>query len=314
MVTPLTERPQQPAPEIRPLPKGLRHAVGANESWASLAQSRGIDPWDLIEFNFPGVRQVKQADTERAARQVNWYLSQYVGCHASNDGGRNYALGTNLAGRGRGDYRDGVIFLPPAPKTACPFDIKDAVTIESLAAARVRALSRDIASGFVGLAGAVGRRGRFIPTVLDNKYWFAKLYEVVTIHEIYEARNYREPGFVRHFIPIFYDLYHQALQNWLNRNRAAVGRLWTIHFTGAADPDNSSVNSWSMGVQTSIETGVTAHVRETCRSLWNAPTIPTPRNTASIRCPLSISSAPTSSPWERCSIAPARSCCRMSLR
>ena len=144
MATPLTERPQQPAPEIRSLPKGVRHAVGANESWASLAQSRGIDAWDLIEFNFPGVKQVKQADTERATRQVNWYLSQYVGCHASNDGGRNY---------------------------------------------------------------------------------------------------------------------HQALQNWLNRNRAAVGRLWTIHFTGAADPDNSSVNSWSMGVQTSIETGVTAHVR-----------------------------------------------------
>lgn len=262
MATPLTERPQPPAPEIRSLPKGVRHAVSAHDSWVSLAQSLGSDPWDLIEFNFPGVKQVKQADTERATRQVNWYLSEYLGCQDSNDGGRNYAFGAHLAGRGRGDYRGGVIYLPPRPKTsACPFDIRDAVTIESVAAARVRALSRDIASGFIGLAGAVGRRGRFIPTILDNKYWFAKLYEIVTIHEINEARNYREPAFVLHFIPIFYDLYNQALQSWLNKNRAAVGRMWTTHFTGAADPDNSSVMSWTRGVQHSIESGVTAHVR-----------------------------------------------------
>jgi hypothetical protein len=131
MANPLTERPQQPAPEIRPLPKGVRHAVGASESWVSLAQPLGIDPWDLIDFNFPGVKQIKQADTERAARQVNWYLSEYLGCRDSNDGGRNYAFGAHLAGRGRGDYRDGVIFLPPGPKPACPFDIKDALTIEA---------------------------------------------------------------------------------------------------------------------------------------------------------------------------------------
>jgi hypothetical protein len=135
------------------------------------------------------------------------------------------------------------------------------VQIEGQAAARTRALSADVASGFVGLAGAVNRRGRFISTVLDNKYWFAKLYEVVTIHELYETRKYREAAFVLHFIPIFYDLYHQALQNWLSGNRAAVGRMWTNHFTYAADPDNSGVNAWSAGVQVSIETGVTAHVR-----------------------------------------------------
>src|SRR5262245_35442848 len=114
MASPPTERPPQPVPEIRPSPKGVRHAVSSGESWITLAQSLGIDPWDLIDFNFPGVKQVQQIDSQRATRQVNWYLFEYVGCQDSIDGGNNYAFGSNLAGRGRGDYKDGVIYLPPA--------------------------------------------------------------------------------------------------------------------------------------------------------------------------------------------------------
>src|SRR5207244_12304390 len=101
MASPPAERPPQPVPEIRQPPKGVRHTVSANESWVSLARSLGIDPWDLIEFNFPGIKQVKQVDPPRATRQVNWYLSEYVGCRDSIDGGKNYDFGAYLTSRGR---------------------------------------------------------------------------------------------------------------------------------------------------------------------------------------------------------------------
>ncbi|MBR0890068.1 hypothetical protein JQ637_27905, partial [Bradyrhizobium diazoefficiens] len=52
-------------------PAGIRHAVTAGETWISLAKRIGIDPWDLIEFNFPGIKLVKQRDFQQATRQVN---------------------------------------------------------------------------------------------------------------------------------------------------------------------------------------------------------------------------------------------------
>jgi hypothetical protein len=117
--TPPKEPPPKPAPEIRALPKGSPHAVSPGETWATLAQSLGIDPWDLIDFNFPGTKQVKQVDFQRATRQVNWYLSEYVGCWMSTDGGKNFAFSNNLTNRGRGDFRGGVIFFPPSAAPGC---------------------------------------------------------------------------------------------------------------------------------------------------------------------------------------------------
>jgi hypothetical protein len=78
----------------------------------TLAQQLGIDPWELIDFNFPGMLQLKQRDVQRATRQVNWYLANYVGCWESTDGGKNYAFGSTYKG-GMGDYANGTIFLPP---------------------------------------------------------------------------------------------------------------------------------------------------------------------------------------------------------
>src|SRR5205823_5404761 len=48
---------------------------------------------------------------------------------------------------------------------------------------------------------------------------------------------------------------------WTNGNRSAVSRLWTIHFTSADRPDNSSDFAWANGVQVSIITAVTAHIQ-----------------------------------------------------
>jgi hypothetical protein len=123
-------------------------------------------------------------------------------------------------------------------------------------------LTAQVANRFIRTVGALSARGRFIPTVIDNKYWFAKLYEFTTYYEIAEASNFRHPAFVLHFIPIFYDLYYQALENWTTGNRASVSSVWTTHFTRAGRPDNSSIRAWMDGVLNSIVTGTTAHVQE----------------------------------------------------
>jgi hypothetical protein len=107
------------APEIRRPPKGNPHPAGVNETWASLAKPLGIDPWELIEFNFPGTLKLKHKDFQLATRRVNWYLHYYVGCTESNDGGKNYAFSGNLKGRGLGDYKNGTIYLPP-PRVVPP--------------------------------------------------------------------------------------------------------------------------------------------------------------------------------------------------
>lgn len=143
----------------------------------------------------------------------------------------------------------------------CRYDIRNAFEIERQVARGTLTLSADVARRFIRTVGALNARGRFIPTIIDNKYWFAKLYEFITYHEIAEAPQFRHPAFVLHFIPIFYGLYHQALENWTSGNRSAVSRLWSNHFTRADRPDNSGMGAWATGVRVSIVTGVTAHIQ-----------------------------------------------------
>jgi Family of unknown function (DUF5995) len=163
---------------------------------------------------------------------------------------------------------------PPLTPPACAFDISNAVAIEREAARNTLTLSAQVAGRFIRTLGALCARGRFVPTVIDNKYWFAKLYEYITYYEISESlnipggrnpglatRRFLYPAFFLHFIPIFYDLYYQALENWFAGRRSAVSSLWTTHFTRAARPDNSSISSWMNDVRASIVTGVTAHVQ-----------------------------------------------------
>ena len=141
---------------------------------------------------------------------------------------------------------------PPAP--ACAYDIRNAVAIETGPARATLDLSGRVARQFIQTLGALGARGRFVPTVVDNKYYFAKLYELITYFELSEISRFRHPAFLLHFIPIFYDLYYRALQNWSSGNRASVSPLWTTHFTRAARPNNSSALSWMNDVRESIVT------------------------------------------------------------
>ena len=62
----LEEKPAKVVPPTY-VPGGERHPVKTGESWASIAKARGIDPWDLIDFNFPGMKQVMQAKNVQIA-------------------------------------------------------------------------------------------------------------------------------------------------------------------------------------------------------------------------------------------------------
>lgn len=153
------------------------------------------------------------------------------------------------------------ISLTSAAASACPRSIDDAVSVEREAARRTLIKSAGFANGFVRSVGALSARGRFIPTVLDNKYWFAKLYELITYYEIAGIDSLQYPAFVLHFIPIFYDMYYDAFQSYSNRNFGRVSSLWMTHFRQADRPDTDSLSSWLDGVKASIKTGVTAHVQ-----------------------------------------------------
>lgn len=113
---PFEEKPVNAVP-VSHVPQGTRHPVKTGDSWASVAQANGLDPWDLIDFNFPGMKQAKQLDFQRACRNVNWYLREYVGCQTPSPDGRNWAFSSGLT-RGQGAWKGGVIYIPtqkPAP-------------------------------------------------------------------------------------------------------------------------------------------------------------------------------------------------------
>lgn len=121
-MTPQESKPVPPVRENQLPPMGIAHKVAAGkpESWVSLATLQGLsDPWDLIDFNFPGMKLLHQINPPLAARQVNWYLREYVGCETSLDGGNNWAFTFPLTG-GKGVWKGGVIYLPPPKSTPTP--------------------------------------------------------------------------------------------------------------------------------------------------------------------------------------------------
>jgi hypothetical protein len=233
-----------PSPEHDVL--GIAHKVKDGENWWSIAAAHNIDVRALIAFNF------KTIDPD----EVNWYLREKVGCRRETPDGKNYRFSTIDV--------PGLIYIPKKapPKMAplpCPNDFSKSYEIELKEANRTRHQSTVVSSRFFRTVGAVGRTGRFIPTIIDTKFWFAKLYEIITGFEIGAARNYKEPGFVLHFIPIFYDMYNSALDTW-QVGGTSYSPLWRVHFTSTGRPDNDSTLAWSSGVLTSLITGVSAHI------------------------------------------------------
>jgi hypothetical protein len=110
---PNEETPSPIVPDTYVPPGGTRYPVHSRENWAIIAASHSIDPWDLIDFNFPGLKRMNLSDIQRATRQTNWYLREYVGCNTTTDG-ENWAFTTGLTG-GRGSWKGGVIYIPGKP-------------------------------------------------------------------------------------------------------------------------------------------------------------------------------------------------------
>lgn len=244
---PITKRPGVvapfPSPEHRT--SGTPYKVKDGDNWWSIATANRVDVGALIAFNF------KTSNPD----EINWYLREKVGCRLETPDHDNYRFSSRDA--------PGTIYIPktaPPPRPACPNDIAKSYEIEVREANRTRVQSVNVANRFFTTVGAVGRTGRFIPTITDTKYWFAKLYEIITRFEISAARDYKQPGFVLHFIPIFYDMYNRALDGW-QAGGASVSPLWRVHFMNTGQPDMDSILGWSSGVTTSIITGVSAHIR-----------------------------------------------------
>jgi hypothetical protein len=240
----ITKRPTSlvPFPAAEHLSGGTAYKVKDGDNWRSVADANQIDVGALIAFNF------KTTNSD----EINWYLKEKVGCRLESPDHNNYRFSSSDV--------PGIIYIPKAAPPPCPNDFSKSYEIELQGAKRTRQQSIVVSSRFFGTVGAVGRTGRFISTIMDTKYWFAKLYEIITGFEIGSARAYKEPGFVLHFIPIFYDMYNRALDSW-DAGGASVSPLWRVHFMNTGRPDMDSVLGWSSGVTTSIITGVSAHIR-----------------------------------------------------
>jgi Family of unknown function (DUF5995)/LysM domain len=243
---PITKPPTvvAPFPSKDHLTNGIRYPVQEGDNWWSIASAHRVDVNVLIDFNF------KTSNTD----EINWYLRHKVGCLLETPDHDNYRFGP--------DDKPGIIYIPKvtAPPPPCPNDVSKSFEIELKEALRTRQQSIEVANRFFRTVGAVGRTGRFIPTILDTKYWFAKLYEITTNFEIGAARDYKQPGFVLHFIPVFYGMYKSALDRW-DAGGAGVSPSWRVHFTSTGRPDNDSIMGWSNGILTSLYTGVNAHIR-----------------------------------------------------
>ncbi len=123
-------------PPARPVGKsyvpagGVQYPVKTGDSWVSLAQRIKMSPWDLIRYNYPGL----PTDVQAAAREVNWYLREYVGCTKVTSNGRNYEFSTCDT--------PGKIWLPsgaspvPAPTPASPPSPDEVARKQVLAALR----------------------------------------------------------------------------------------------------------------------------------------------------------------------------------
>ncbi|MDX1979860.1 MAG: hypothetical protein SFV51_06310 [Bryobacteraceae bacterium] len=91
---------------------GKPYKVKDGDSWVSLAAAKGMDPWTLIRFNYPGL----PAANGQAALEVNWYLQEYVGCVKLTSDNKNYCFSSAAT--------PGIVYLPDsaAPKT-CTDDL-----------------------------------------------------------------------------------------------------------------------------------------------------------------------------------------------
>lgn len=154
---------------------------------------------------------------------------------------------------GEARFNRNVVVVP-----ICSYSLADAPRIELAGARATLEKSARTAREFTffGLTG----RGTLERVAIDHKYWFAKLYELITWHEIADRDKFQHPSFLLHFIPIFYDMYYNALRHYLNKQFDQVSERWVKHFRMTDRHFAESFNEYLNDITESIVTGVSAHI------------------------------------------------------
>jgi hypothetical protein len=98
-------------------PNGRKHPLVVGDSWISLATLVGVSPWDLIRYNYP----LLPADAQRASKEVNWYLQNYVRCTLLTPDNQNYRFSP-----------PGEIWLPNAAVALTPDQIATNLVLSTL--------------------------------------------------------------------------------------------------------------------------------------------------------------------------------------
>jgi hypothetical protein len=139
-------------------------------------------------------------------------------------------------------------------------EARETLTLSAKTATRFVAQLGAVAPVLIFPAATLGRRPGFQATVLDQKYWFAKLYEIVTYNELSYSTHTNYPGYSLHFMNVFYRMYFDALENFSARKFGQVSSLWMTHFAGPSDGDKVEADS-KEAIQFSVRTGATAHIQ-----------------------------------------------------
>lgn len=94
---PIEREPLSKVPKTYVPPNSKPYQVKDGDNWVTIGAAHGVEPWDLIEANFK----------TRAAPEVNWYLSHYVGCKSLSRDGNNWRFSSF--------DKPGIIHVPIVP-------------------------------------------------------------------------------------------------------------------------------------------------------------------------------------------------------
>jgi hypothetical protein len=229
---PIERKPKKPLRKFYVPAGGIPYKVRDGDSWKSVATKFKIDVKKLIWFNF------QTTDSH----EVNWYLRENVGCKKQTKDKNNWVFSAAAY--------PGFIYIPPpsvksvpkkAPTTKCLGELK--------AAEATLKKSQRIASTILS-SGATS----------DMPYWFARLYQYITMYEIKDRSKLSYPCFLLHFIPIFYDTYAVAAEAF--KSAGTIPGHWREHFGMAkliVDP--TTPDPWARAVTKSLVSGVKAHIK-----------------------------------------------------
>ena len=94
----------------------------------------------------------------------------------------------------------------------------------------------------------------------DDKYWFARLYDIVAYIEISEINECEHPAMVAHFIPIFFNLYRKSIESFEKGDYANVPPHWMSHCK-LLEKNRLERRTPIFGAMDSIVSGATAHIQ-----------------------------------------------------